>query len=306
MAEDLFVTLPSGCRICYQVFGKASDPAILISSGHGSAMTQKTDEVVRLLSPPDDPHFVVRYDHRDTGLSTSFPQNPDGEPVYTLKDMVDDAIGLTEHLDLNSFHVVGISLGGAMAWQVAARLPDKVRSLALVLTSPTGRQQNPGDDLPPLHLEGQWLLGEAFNPPEDHEDHEAWIQSYVRLDLALHMQPPTEAERAESRRECEITYRRERESGTMWTKFNHSGASGPRWPREMLKQVRCPTVVVHAAKDQLLPLKHGEALKDDVEGATLVVLEDCGHELPHRVRPRVAEAILTNARKGEQAGVSST
>ncbi|KAK5625620.1 hypothetical protein RRF57_001336 [Xylaria bambusicola] len=297
MAEELFVTLPSGCQICYQVFGNRSDPAILIISGHGSAMTQKTDEIVRLLSPPDDPHFVIRYDHRDTGRSTSFSQSPDGEPVYTLKEMADDAIGLAEHLALDSFHVIGISLGGPMAWQVAARLPDRVRSLALVLTSPTGRQLNPSDILPPLHLEGQWLLGEAFSVPEDRDDHEAWIETYMRLALALATQPPTEAEIAEARRECEVTYHRERESGTMWTKFNHSGASGPRWPRELLKQVRCPTVVVHAAKDQVLPMGHGEALRDDVEGATLVVLEDCGHELPHRVRHRVVDAILTNAKR---------
>ncbi|KAI0517768.1 hypothetical protein F5B22DRAFT_654554 [Xylaria bambusicola] len=157
---------------------------------------------------------------------------------------------------------------------------------------------NPSDKLPPLHLEGQWLLGEAFSVPEDQDDHEAWIEAYVNLALALATQPPTEAERAEARRECEVTDHHERESGTVWTKFNHSGASGLRRPRELLKQVRCPAVVVHAAKDQVFPMEHGEALRDDIERAMLVVLKDCGHELPHRVRSRVVDAILTNAKKG--------
>jgi pimeloyl-ACP methyl ester carboxylesterase len=143
------------------------------------------------------------------------------------------------------------------------------------------------------------LLGEAFSLPDDLDDDEGWIDSYMRLDLALATHPPTEAERAESRRECEITYCREKESGTMWTKFNHSDASGVRWPRELLKQIRCPTVVVHAAKDQIFPLKHAEALRDDVEGATLVVLENCGHEIPQRVRQQMADVILANAKKGE-------
>ncbi|KAI1350383.1 alpha/beta-hydrolase [Xylaria sp. FL0043] len=300
MAEELFVTLPSGCRICYQVFGNPTDPAIFFISGHSCAMTQKTDEVIRLLSPPDDPHFVVRYDHRDTGRSTSYTRPPDDSPVYTLSDMADDAVGLIQHLKLSSFHLVGASLGGPIAWQVAARLPDRTRSLALVLTSPTGRQMNADDKLPPLNLEGQWLLGEAFSVPENLDDDEAWVQSYMSMDLALHTKPPTEAEKAESRRECEVTYRRERESGTMFTKQNHSDASGPRWPRELLKQIRCPTVVVHAAKDQLFPMKHAEALRDDVEGATLVVLEDCGHEFPHRIRPQLADAILANVKKAEK------
>lgn len=298
MSEE-YVQLPSGCRICYQTFGNPSDSAILVISGHSCAMTQKTGGLSRLLSPPDDPHFIICFDHRDTGRSTSFAKADDDTPVYTQEDMVDDIVGLIKHLKLESVHVVGASLGGTLAWQTACRLPDIVRSLALALTSPVGRQQIPSDNLPPLHLEGQWLLGEAFEVPDDMEDDEGWIESYMRLDLALATKPPTEAEQEESRRESEITYRREKESGTMWTKYNHSDASGPRWPRELLKQIRCPTVIIHAAKDQIFPLKHAEALRDDVQGATLVIIEDCGHEMPHRIRQRVADAILENVKKGE-------
>ena len=299
--EDLFVTLPSGCRICYQVFGNPSDPAILLLQGHSCAMTQKTGNLVRLLNPPAQPHYIVRFDHRDTGLSTSFPKSDDGEPVYTLSDMADDVVGLVRHLKLDRVHLVGLSLGGPISWLAASRLPSIVSSLALFVTSPVGRNQNATDNLPLLHYEGQYLLGEAFDLPDDLDDDEGWINTYTRLDLALSSKPPTEAERAESRRESEITYRREKQSGTMWTKNNHSDASGARWPREALAHITCPTVVVHAAKDQIFPREHAEALRDDVRGATLVVVEDCGHELPHRVRPFLAETILANAKKGEQA-----
>ncbi|KAL7787167.1 alpha/beta-hydrolase [Trichoderma ceciliae] len=299
MSEEFFVSLPSGCRICYQVFGSPSDTAILLISGHGGAMTQKTDGLIRLLSPPNHPYFIIRFDHRDTGRSTSFAKPSNGDPVYTLDDMVDDIVGLIKHLELEIVHLVGTSLGGTLAWQTASRLPDIVRSLALVFTSPVGRQQIASDNLPQVHLDGQWLIAEAYSVPDDLEDDEGWIESYMQLDLALATQPPTEAERAESRRESEITYYREKESGTMWTKYNHSDASGVRWPRELLKQIRCPTIIIHAAKDQIFPLKHAEALRDDVKGATLVVLEDCGHEIPHRVRQRMADAILSNVKKGE-------
>ncbi|KAL6786717.1 alpha/beta-hydrolase [Trichoderma sp. SZMC 28012] len=285
MSEELFASLPSGCRICYQVFGNPSDTAILLISGHSCAMTQKTDWIIGPLSPPDHPHFIIRFDHRDTGRSTSFTKPSDGTPVYTLDDMVDDIVGLIKHLKLTNVHLIGTSLGGTLAWQTASRLPDVVRSLALVLTSPVGRQQIPSDNLPRV--------------PDDRDDDEGWIESYMRLDLALATQPPTEEEQAESRRESEITYHREKESGTMWTKYNHSDASGVRWPRELLKQIRCPTVVIHAAKDQIFPLKHAEALRDDVEGATLVIIEDCGHEIPHRVRQQMVDALLANVKKGE-------
>ncbi|KAK7750377.1 hypothetical protein SLS62_007676 [Diatrype stigma] len=300
MSEDLFVTLPSGCRICYRVCGNPSDPAILLIGGNSCAMTQKTGWLDERLSPPGHPHRVIRFDHRDTGLSTSFPKPPEGAPpTYTLDDMVDDIVGLITHLQLDRVHIVGMSMGGPLAWMAASRLPNIAQSLALIVTSPVGRIQDPTDNLPLMHTEAQVLLGEAYDPPENMDDDAGWINMYSKLDLALATQPPTEEERAESRRESEITYRREKESGTMWTKTNHSAAAGVRWPRELLKKVRCPTVVIHAAKDQLFPLAHAEALRDGVDGGTLVVVEDCGHEMPHRVRQLMADAILANAKKGE-------
>jgi len=262
-------------------------------------MTQKTGDFERLLNPPDNPHCIIRFDHRDTGLSSAFTKPDDDTPVYTLDDMAGDVLGLIKHLELKSVHLVGSSLGGPISWLAASQIPDIARSLALVVTSPVGRIQDSKDNLPTLHLEGSYLLGEAYDPPIDPDDDEGWIKCYMGIDLALSTQPPTEEERAESRMESEITYYRQKESGTMWKRMNHSDAAGVRWPREALKKIKCPTVVIHAAKDQIFPFEHAKALRDDVEGATLVVIEDCGHEMPIRARPQMAEAILANARKGE-------
>lgn len=300
MAKDHFVTLSSGCTICYQVFGAATDSAILLIAGHSMAMTQKSDSLISLLNTAEDPHYVIRFDHRDTGLSSSFkkpPENPDAI-LYTFDDMVDDIVGLIQHLELNQVHLVGSSMGGTLAWQVASRIPATIRSLTLALTSPVGRQQLPSDNLPPLHLEARWLLAEAYEYPENAEDDEGWIEMYARIALCLATEPPTEAEKAEARQQAEITYRREKASGNMWTKHNHSDASGPRWPRELLLQIKCPAVIIHGAKDQVFPRQHSEALRDDIEGAKLVVWEDCGHEMPHRVLPRLAEVILANVGAG--------
>ena len=300
--EDLFVTLPSGCRICYRVNGEnGNGTPILVISGGQTAMTQTTVGLVELLasSPPDHPHCVVTFDSRDTGLSTSFPAPPDGEVPYTLDNMVDDVLGLIAHLKLERVHLVGLSMGGPIAWLTAGRLPEVVRSLALIFTSPVGRIQTAADKLPSPHREGTYLLADAYDIPDDVDDDNGWIDLYTRLALALATQPSTEEEKAEKRRESEVTYRREKKNGTMASKANHSAAGCVRWPREALAMVKAPTVVIHAAKDQFFPLAHAEALRDGVDGATLVVVEDCGHELPMRVRPLIADAILKNAKKGE-------
>ncbi|KAI8964233.1 alpha/beta-hydrolase [Daldinia sp. FL1419] len=301
-SEELFVSLPHGCTICYQTSGNPSDPAILLIAGHGMAMTQMADTFVQLLSPPDHPHFIVQFDHRDTGRSTSFPEPPEGERAYTFDNMVDDIVGLINHLKLERVHVMGASMGGPLAFLTAARLPDIVESLALVLTSPVGRIQNGTDNLPPMSMEGHYLLAEAFDPPENFDDHQGWIETNTKMHLALATKPPTEEEKAEARRMCEVTYYRELGTGTMRSKKNHGDATGVRWPREALGLVKCPTVVIHGAKDQLFPVEHAKAMRDGVAGeATLVVIEDCGHELPHRALKPVADAILANAKKAEQA-----
>ncbi|CAJ2500592.1 Uu.00g034450.m01.CDS01 [Anthostomella pinea] len=186
---------------------------------------------------------------------------------------------------------MGISFGGPLAWVTASRLPKIVKSLALIITSPVGARPNPADKLPPAHPEGGLVLREAFKLPDDKEDDDAWIKS-----AAAHG-----AGKGRIEAESDTTYRREKKSGTMWTRGNHGDAACVRWPRETLKRVECPTVVIHAAKDQVFPLEYAKALRDDVGDATLVVVENCGHELPHRARGTIVDAILANVKKGEQA-----
>src|SRR6476469_5284345 len=76
--------------------------------------------------------FVIRYDHRDTGRSISYPP---GAPGYGSIDLVNDAAGVLAALDRPSAHVVGISMGGAIAQLLALGYPDSVDSLTLISTT---------------------------------------------------------------------------------------------------------------------------------------------------------------------------
>ncbi len=94
---------------------------------------------------------VIRFDHRDTGLSTKMHgKRANGSvyprvlryllgrtsPVpYTLVDLADDVRGLLDHLEIQRAHVVGASMGGMIAQVLAGRHPDRIRSLGLVMTS---------------------------------------------------------------------------------------------------------------------------------------------------------------------------
>src|SRR4051812_2177787 len=75
---------------------------------------------------------VCVYDHRGVGHSSPT------EPGFTIADLADDAAGLLDELGWDSPHVVGISMGGMIAQELALRHPDRIRTLTLGCTYPGG------------------------------------------------------------------------------------------------------------------------------------------------------------------------
>jgi len=78
-------------------------------------------------------HFVIRYDYRDTGLSTciNFDENP-----YDLYDLASDALEILNAFAIQKAHVVGLSMGGSIAQILAANHSDRVLTVAMLMSSP--------------------------------------------------------------------------------------------------------------------------------------------------------------------------
>src|SRR5689334_23981272 len=123
----------NGVDLCVETFGEQGDPAILLIGGAAASMDYWDDRFCQLLAEGE--RFVIRYDSRDTGQSVSYPA---GRPGYTLGDLMGDALGVLDAFGLVSAHVVGISMGGGIAQQLAVRYPGRLASLTLVSTSPGG------------------------------------------------------------------------------------------------------------------------------------------------------------------------
>ena len=121
----------NGVDLCVDTTGDAADPAILLIGGMGASMDWWEEEFCQRLAAGG--RFVIRYDHRDTGRSVSYPA---GAPGYTGADLAADVIGVLDALGRRSAHLAGISMGGALAQQVALAHPDRVDSLVLFSTSP--------------------------------------------------------------------------------------------------------------------------------------------------------------------------
>ena len=146
MAEEL-TELPSGVTICHESFGDPGDPPLLLVMGLGTQMVAWHEDLCEQLASRG--FHVVRFDNRDVGRSTHFDFEPPGllqmlrrrlpAHQYSLEDMVGDTVALTDALELGPVHVVGASMGGMISQLLAARHPERVRSLVSIMSNTGSR-----------------------------------------------------------------------------------------------------------------------------------------------------------------------
>ena len=112
-----------GLTLATEAFGDPSDPAILLIMGATSSMLWWPEAFCEQLAGAG--RYVIRYDNRDTGRSTT---GAPGKPTYTTDDMADDAVRILDDYGIERAHVVGMSLGGMIAQLVALKAPERVRT----------------------------------------------------------------------------------------------------------------------------------------------------------------------------------
>jgi pimeloyl-ACP methyl ester carboxylesterase len=275
--------------ICHQTFGRPSDPPLLLIAGLGAQMILWEDDFCAALA--DRGLWVVRYDNRDVGKSSPIDWRPpadagaaiaerkrgDRVAPYRLEDMAADAVGLMDALGVARAHVVGASMGGMIAQEVAIRWPERVRSLTSIMST-TGDPR-----LPPPTAE---VMKVFTNPPP------TTAEEYIEANVAawkIFRGPgyPEDEKRDRARAICAAKRGFNPEGGQRQMLAVY--ASGSR--KKTLPGVKAPTLVIHGADDPLLPLAAGEDTAASVPGAKLVVLPRMGHALPLAVWPRVIDEI---------------
>ena len=269
----------NGVDICVETFGDPADPSVLLIMGSGASMEWWEDEFCERLR--DGGRFVIRYDHRDTGQSAS---DPPGAPGYSGADLIADAAGVIETVAGGRAHVVGMSMGGALAQVLALEHPERVQSLTLISTT-----ARPGDpDLPGIAER----LNAAFAMPRpDIDDRDALLDYLTELSRA-HASRRFDA--AGTRALWKRALDRARNVESMLT--NHDLIDGPGSWRDRLTEITVPVLVIHGDDDPLFPLPHGEAVARELPDARLLTLPDMGHELPPHTWDAVVPAILSLTR----------
>jgi len=284
----------NGIDICYEIFGDPNAEPMLLIMGLGAQMIHWDDDFCRQLAARG--FRVIRFDNRDIGKSSKlsggkrltplellkmrFLKIPVAAP-YKIRDMAEDVVGLMDALHVKSAHLVGASMGGMIAQEVAILFPQRVRSLTSIMST-TGDPK-----VPPPSREASALL--MAPPPATKEEYfERFAQTWKVLRVGSFPE-----DEALDRSRAERTYERGLNPAGVGRQLRAILASGSR--KERLASVKVPTLVSHGTVDPLVRPEGGKFTAAAIPGAKLLMIEGMGHALPIPMWPQIIDAIDKHA-----------
>ncbi len=280
--------LGSDVGLEYELLGPAHGEPLLLIGGLGSQLVSWDDAFCDELVGRG--YRVIRYDNRDSGLSTAFDDRgvPDllglifgtgTAPPYTLDDMVADAAGLLTHLGIKRAQVLGLSLGGMVAQLLALEHPTLVMSVVAALSGPPGR---------PDQLPAPPVVRALLRPPT--RTFEEQVECAVELREVLAAQDGA-FDRELARRRAEVQLRRAFQPGGTLRQAAAVLASPNRM--DDLAGLQVPVMLVHGDLDPLIPFASAEAASRVIPRCELVPMHRLGHDLPPRVALALIDRIVT-------------
>jgi pimeloyl-ACP methyl ester carboxylesterase len=278
----------NGIEIEYVTDGDPSDPPLLLVMGLGAQLTAWPEGFVDGLRKRG--FFLIRFDNRDSGLSTKFEGLPDMAALFTgadpssapyrVEDMAEDAAALLAELGIAKAHVVGVSMGGMITQALMINHPDLFLTASSIMSTtgdravgaPTGEAMTAllrpvatsREEAIEASVEGSHVIGSPAYPTEERllrvQAGEAYDRSYCPEGTARQL--------------AAILASPDRTEG--------------------LHGVRIPFLVVHGEADQLVTPSGGEATAAAVPGSKLLMIPGMGHDLPEPLWDAITDAIVAN------------
>lgn len=267
----------------YEVLGQGRP--LLLVGGVGSQLISWDEPFCNVLVGRG--YQVVRYDNRDSGLSTILDDLgvPDllglllgvGTAPYLLDDMARDALAVLDHLRIATAHVVGLSMGGMIAQLLAMRHPERVASVVAALSGPPGR---------PSGVPAPAVVEALLRPPS--AIFEERVSNAVELRRALAGGRDGFDEGQARRRAAAQIERAHHPAGTM-----RQAAAVLASPNMLtsLHQLRVPAMIVHGELDPLVPYTSAEQGARAIPNALFVGVPNLGHDLPQDVALELIDRI---------------
>jgi pimeloyl-ACP methyl ester carboxylesterase len=277
----------NGIDIEYVTSGHPTDPALLLVMGLGGQLIAWPDGFVEQLTARG--FFTIRFDNRDSGLSTKFEGTPDymalfgGDRTsapYRIEDMAEDAIALLTAIGLDRVHVVGVSMGGMITQAMVIAHPERFLSACSIMsTTGDGTVGAPTAE----------AVTALLRPPASNRA-EAIAASLEGSRVISSPGFPFDVDLM-TRRAAAAYDRNYCPEGT-GRQMAAILASSDR--TEGLGRVKLPFLVIHGEEDPLVTVSGGKATAAAVSGSKLILIPGMGHDLPEGAWDQIIGAIVAN------------
>lgn len=288
----------NGIDVFYEEFGHHDDPAILLVMGNSAPGLVWPEVFCESLASAG--LRVIRFDQRDTGLSTyiDFSRAP-----YTLDDLVCDAFALLDGIGVKRAHVVGLSQGGVIAYRMALKQPQRLASIALLMSSADLRPKNDALAGAPLRdgelprpcadYVAKIIALNAKAPVDTNEVAERFVENF-RLAKGVRSPFDEDAWQALGRAFAERrALRKDGMTAAMANNSNHALAqkATPALTEADLGSIALPVLIVQGSDDPIFPVEHAQWAAAKVPGSKLCVIDGMGHALDPAFFEPVAETL---------------
>lgn len=274
-------------QLYVQTFGDAKNPAVVLivgAAGQAILWPQKFCEDLAL-----EGYFVIRYDHRDTGLSSGidFEVNP-----YNIQDMADDVIGILDHFKIGQAHIIGMSMGGYIAQNLAIYYPNRIITITLFMTT-----------INSMAMRG--VRGIDNLPGQDHNVAREFAKLYqiprITLEDKLNTLMKTwelfngamaKFSYDEWRPIAEESYKRAKTKNAV---RNHRLAvlNSPADRTQILKETALPPIlIIHGQADPIIQASHALYAHKHLPQSKLIIIKEMGHLFSSLFIDQVLDVVL--------------
>jgi pimeloyl-ACP methyl ester carboxylesterase len=280
---------PGRSKIAYEASGSGEAGVVILIRGQGTQLIHWPESFYEAFS--NCGFRTIRFDNRDTGLSAKFDgiagrqlealkqrlaAGEEIDPPYTLEDMALDVVELMDELDIETAHIVGISMGGFIAQLLAAQYPSRVLSMTSIMSG-----SGPVD---PSLIDSLWSVPVS---------REAYIQEWVAYIRQFGSPQYFEGD----------DYSRRMAAAAFDRCYSPDGANrqllaifSRKNPKQWVKSISVPTLVVHGSDDLLISPSRGRETARLIPGATFQLIDGMGHDTPPRLGKTLAEIVLRHIR----------
>jgi pimeloyl-ACP methyl ester carboxylesterase len=294
MSQINYVRFPKG-NLWAEAFGDISNPLVILIAGSEKQSIYWSDLWCHVLAK--EGYSVVRFDHRDTGLSTHI--NFNAHP-YRLRDMADDILSILKFYRKERAHLIGSGMGGYLAQMIALSHPEKVASLVLLMTTHDARpiEQKRHDSYrlpstsPDVIAQLERVSRIAVNNPN-------WfLKTIQKLKLLNGADAPFD----ENEWEITAIKLKERMSQKSNSAFFHHHLLSKTLSKLSFEsnKITQSTLIIHGDADPVIPITHAYSTKKFIPRANLVVIEGMGHLLTSFFESKIAKEIVNHLKSNEQ------